>query len=306
MYMNEIGRYPLLEHEEEVDLAKRIAAGKAAKEVMAEAVWVPDNLKGVVIADSERAREKMMVSNLRLVVNMSFDFTRRYDGDILGAIQEGNLGLHHAVEKFDHTKGYKFSTYAHSWIYQALQRGQRHNRLTVSIPNDATQELTRFKKTEEELTMWYGHRPEDEEIAEEARVDLEKIKDMRAAQWPERLDGPRRVYQLNDSRTTADSVADIETVDVEEQVIEHETLRHMQGQIEGAFESLSEDEKLVLRSRYGFDGLEPLTIKELAHNLGTTRYYVKKAQAQAEKKIREHFAGSRDTKGGQERYPKAS
>jgi RNA polymerase primary sigma factor len=255
LFMNEIRRYPLLSKEEEVELAQRIEQG-----------------------DLE-AKERMINSNLRLVVSIA----KKYQGQdlsLLDLIQEGIFGLIRAAEKFDHRKGFKFSTYATFWIRQAIQRGLANKARTIRIPVHIGQRERKVAKAERELSAKLGRDPTDEEIATEADVPLEQIEEVRAA--------ARTVTSLDravgdDGDTAFGDLLPSDEPELEEEIqvsLAKETLRQTVSE-------LPEPERNVIRLRYGIDGEEPRPLRETGRELGLSAERVRQIESRALRRLSE-------------------
>jgi RNA polymerase primary sigma factor len=249
LFMREVRRHPLLTREQEVELAKRIEQG------------------------DQEARERMINSNLRLVVSNA----RRYEGlglPLLDLIQEGILGLMRAVEKFDHRRGFKFSTYAVLWIREAIQRALANRARTIRIPVEVGQRERRIARVQRELAADLGREPTDEEIARAAELKADEVRRIRAA--------PRVVTSLDrpfgeGEETTLGAVLPSETAGPEEEVaisLRDETLRD-------ALDRLDERERTVLKLRYGINGDEPTPVRETARILDISPQAVRKLERDA-------------------------
>jgi RNA polymerase primary sigma factor len=258
LFLNEARRYPLLTKEDEVELAKALERGDL------------------------RAKERLINSNLRLVVANA----KRYQGQglsLLDLIQEGILGLIRAAEKFDWRRGYKFSTYATFWIRQAIQRGLEQKARTIRVPTDLAQRERRVARVERELAAELGREPNDEEVAERARIDLPELDRIRtASRVVTSLDRP--VGEEEDTVLGAllpsDQPAPEEEVSV---ALSEQTLRQ-------AVARLPAGERDVVRLRYGINGDEPTTIRETARQLGIPGRQVERLEAQALRRL----AGQRE------------
>jgi len=258
LFLNEARRYPLLTKEEEVELAKAVERGDL------------------------RAKERLINSNLRLVVANA----KRYHGQglsLLDLIQEGILGLIRAAEKFDWRRGYKFSTYATFWIRQAIQRGLEQKARTIRVPTDLAQRERRVARVERELAAELGREPNDEEVAERARIDLPELDRIRtASRVVTSLDRP--VGEEEDTALGAllpsDQPAPEEEVSV---ALSERTLRQ-------AVARLPEGERDVVRLRYGINRHEPTTIRETGRQLGIPGRQVERLEAQALRRL----AGQRE------------
>jgi RNA polymerase primary sigma factor len=249
LFLNELSRYPLLTAREEVELAKRIERGDAA------------------------ARERMIMSNLRLVVSIAKRY-RRQDLALLDIIQEGILGLIRAVEKFDWRRGYKFSTYATWWIRQAIQRGIANRSRTIRIPVHVAQREQKMARVERELSASLGRQPTDEEIAEAARLPLEQVLAVRtAARAVTSLDRP-----VGDDESAP--LQDFVVVD-EPEFTEEVHVSLLATALHEALGRLPARQRQVVELRYGIDADEPLTIDQTARRLGLSRSDVTALERQA-------------------------
>lgn len=266
MYLREIGQYPLLNAVDEVKLAKRIERGdKAAKRKLAEA-------------------------NLRLVVSIA----KKYIGrglTLLDLIQEGNLGLNRAVEKFDYKKGFKFSTYATWWIRQAITRAIADQARTIRIPVHMVETINRYMRTQRELQQELGREPTHEELAAKLGVDLEKLEHiMKISQETVSLESP--VGEENDS-TLGEFIEDKTTISPEEQAI----YQLMKGHVEDSLAILTPREQKILRMRFGLDADEGVgrthTLEEVGKEFGVTRERIRQIEAKALQKLKKHEEASK-------------
>ena len=255
VYLKEIGRVPLLTSEEEVELAKQMAAGDTY------------------------ARKRLSEANLRLVVSIA----KRYVGrgmQFLDLIQEGNLGLIKAVEKFDYTKGFKFSTYATWWIRQAITRAIADQARTIRIPVHMVETINKVKKVSSQLLHKKGHEPTAEEIAEELGMSVEKVREiMRVAQEPVSLETP--IGEEEDSHL-GDFIPDEEApipADAASQML----LREQLGDVLG---TLTPREEKVLRLRFGLEDGRPRTLEEVGKEFNVTRERIRQIEAKALRKLR--------------------
>ncbi|MEX2012696.1 MAG: RNA polymerase sigma factor RpoD [Patescibacteria group bacterium] len=266
MYLREIGQYPLLTGEQEVKLAKRIERGdRAAKRRLAEA-------------------------NLRLVVSIA----KKYIGrglSLLDLIQEGNLGLHRAVEKFDYKKGFKFSTYATWWIRQAITRAIADQARTIRIPVHMVETINRYMRTQRELQQELGREPTHEELAKKLGVDLEKLEHiMKISQETVSLESP--VGDEGDS-SLGEFIEDKTAISPEEQAI----YQLMKGHVEESLAILTPREQKILRMRFGLEPDQGVgrthTLEEVGKEFGVTRERIRQIEAKALQKLKKHEEASR-------------
>ena len=264
IYLKEIGRVPLLTAEEEIELAERMAQG------------------------DPKARKRLSEANLRLVVSIA----KRYVGrgmQFLDLIQEGNLGLIKAVEKFDHTKGFKFSTYATWWIRQAITRAIADQARTIRIPVHMVETITKVKKISSQLLHKNGHDPSPEEIAEELDMPVERVREiMRIAQDPVSLETP--IGEEEDSHL-GDFIQD-DNVPVPADAAAFTLLKEQLVEVLG---TLTEREQKVLRLRFGLDDGRARTLEEVGKEFNVTRERIRQIEAKALRKLR-HPSRSRKLK----------
>ena len=255
MYLKEIGKIPLLSMEEEIELAKSMELG------------------------SEDARKRLAESNLRLVVSIA----KRYVGrgmQFLDLIQEGNLGLIKAVEKFDYTKGYKFSTYATWWIRQAITRAIADQARTIRIPVHMVETINRLVRTSRQLLQELGREPTTEEVAARAALPVERVSEiMKMAQEPVSLETP--IGEEEDSHL-GDFIQD-DNVMVPQDAAAF-TLLH--EQLMEVLLTLTEREQKVLRLRFGLDDGRPRTLEEVGRQFNVTRERIRQIEAKALRKLR--------------------
>jgi RNA polymerase primary sigma factor len=295
MYLKEIGTIPLLSTLEEIELAKMIARGEEldkyskalevelGKEPSIEQISEKMNISFEEVKDIRRksmeSGKRLTRANLRLVVSIA----KKYVGRgmlFLDLIQEGNLGLIRAVEKFDHKKGYKFSTYATWWIRQAITRAIADQARTIRIPVHMVETINRFKKISRRLSQELGRKPTEEEIAGEMEVSVEKFREIvKVAQEPISLETP--IGKEDDSR-----LGDfIEDKDSETPVISvtNELLRQ---DINRVLKTLSQREQEVLQLRFGLDDGRQKTLEEVGQAFGVTRERIRQIEAKALRKLR--------------------
>jgi RNA polymerase sigma factor (sigma-70 family) len=280
-YLNDAGRHDLLTKEDEADLAKRYQAGLAADEMLRS-----DRLTRArkarlrkISTDGARAKERMVQANLRLVVPQARKFSGR-DLDFIELIQEGNLGLLRAVEKFDHTKGYKFSTYAVWWIRQALQRGVASKGRTIRVPAHVWELYGKLRAAELRLRQQKGGDPTEEEIAEEVGLTAVRVREVRDA-MQELVSLDRPIGEDGDA-TMGDLIADAGVVDPAETALEGDAM----AQISAALDGLDERERVILVLRFGLGGEEPQTLEEIGAHFGLTRERIRQMQNRALAKLR--------------------
>lgn len=267
LYLREIGQVPLLSIEEERDLAGRIAAGNA------------DDADEATICTANEARQQMAAANLRLVVSIAKRYRDR-GLPLLDLIQEGSLGLLRAIEKFDVTKGYKFSTYATWWIKQALSRALADQSRLVRLPVHLGETLNRVQVARRRLTQELGRDPNDAELARELGMTEEKLRDLRrTAQDPVSLATP--VGEEADS-TLADFIPDPHALDADDAAVSG----MLRMQIAAALNHLTDRERSVLEMRYGLSDGQPHTLEEVGREFGVTRERVRQIEVKALRKLR--------------------
>jgi RNA polymerase primary sigma factor len=283
MYLKEIGKVPLLTAEEEVDLAKRIEAGLFASEKVATTTKkVADKLRRELEAierDGQIAKRKLVEANLRLVVSIA----KRYVGRgmlFLDLIQEGNLGLIRAVEKFDYTKGYKFSTYATWWIRQAITRAIADQARTIRIPVHMVETINKLIRIQRQLLQDLGREPTPEEIAHEMDLTPEKVREiLKVSQEPVSLETPigeEEDSHLGDFIEDSDAVVPIDAA----------SFILLQEQLDSVLHTLSEREKKVIQLRFGLTDGHPRTLEEVGREFGVTRERIRQIESKTLSKLR--------------------
>lgn len=281
-YLNEIGRTELLTAEEEVDLSKRYQAGLAARTLLNARECLSPRRRAMLASiqrDGRRAKDHMIRANLRLVVSNARKFRGR-GLDLLSLIQEGNLGLIRAVEKFDHTKGYKFSTYATWWIRQALQRGLADKARTVRLPAHVFETLGKIRFVELDLLQALGREPTEDEVAAELGMGVERLREIRqAAQDVSSLDTP--VGEDGDA-TLGELVADEGAADPATSAASLLT----QNEIARALAALDARERAVLMWRFGMMDGEEHTLEEIGEHFGLTRERIRQIEKKTLTKLR--------------------
>ena len=284
VYLKEIGRVPLLTSDEEVQLATDIMNGNNATEIFAEMgdIELPADQKAELdghVAAGERAKKRLCEANLRLVVSIAKKYVGR-GMQFLDLIQEGNLGLIKAVEKFDPTKGFKFSTYATWWIRQAITRAIADQARTIRIPVHMVETINKVKKISSQLLHKNGHEPSAEEIAEELEIPVDKVREiMRVAQEPVSLETP--IGEEEDSRL-GDFIPD-EGTPVPAEAASHTLLKEQLGAV---LQSLTPREEKVLRLRFGLEDGRPRTLEEVGKEFNVTRERIRQIEAKALRKLR--------------------
>ena len=285
MYLREIGRVPLLKAEEEVRLAQIMERGKQER-LRAERLKVTPNLK--YIDAGEDAQRRLTEANLRLVVSVA----KKYIGrgmNLLDLIQEGNIGLIRAVEKFDYTKGYKFSTYATWWIRQAITRAIADQARTIRIPVHMVETINRLIRISRRLLQDLGREPTSEEIAQHMEITPEKVREIiKVSQEPVSLETP--IGEEEDSRL-GDFLED-QTALAPAEAASHQLLKE---QVEDVLDSLTERERKVLQLRFGLDDGRSRTLEEVGEEFHVTRERIRQIEAKALRKLR-HPSRSRKLK----------
>jgi RNA polymerase nonessential primary-like sigma factor len=282
VYLNGIGKRALLTAADEVDLAKRIEAGVFARHMLDTEPKLSATRKAdlrAVARDGELARNHLLEANLRLVVSLA----KRYTGrgmPLLDLIQEGNLGLIRAVEKFDYAKGFKFSTYATWWIRQAITRGMADQARTIRLPVHLVEQVNKIARVKRDLHQRLGRDATHEEIAEESGIAVEKIADLLDhSRDPVSLDMP---VGSEEEAPLGDFIEDGEATDAETTVISHllhEDLRRV-------IATLDEREQNVIRMRYGLDDGQPRTLDQIGRRFGLSRERVRQIEREVMAKLR--------------------
>ena len=283
MYLKEIGKVNLLTPEEELSLAKRMADGETAKEQLEEiGEEIDEDTKkqiDLLIADGEKAKKSLAEANLRLVVSIA----KRYVGRgmlFLDLIQEGNLGLIKAVDKFDYTKGYKFSTYATWWIRQAITRAIADQARTIRIPVHMVETINKLVRVSRQLVQELGREPTPEELAKELNMPVDKVREIsKISQEPVSLETPlgeEEDSHLGDFIPDEDAPAPSEAA----------SFVLLKEQLGAVLETLSEREAKVLRLRFGLDDGRARTLEEVGKEFDVTRERIRQIEAKALRKLR--------------------
>jgi RNA polymerase primary sigma factor len=288
-YLKQIGKVALLNAEQEVSLAKRIEAGLYAAERLTSATELVDpkepsatqlrvDLRWIV-RDGERAKNHLLEANLRLVVSQA----RRYTGRgmaFLDLIQEGNLGLIRAVDKFDYTKGYKFSTYATWWIRQAITRAMADQARTIRIPVHVVEIMNRLSRLQRDMMRDLGREPTPEELAKEMDITPEKVLEVQQyAREPISLDqtiGEDGSSQLGDFIEDSEAVVAVDAV----------SFGLLREQLQSVLATLSEREAGVVRLRFGLTDGQPRTLDEIGQVYGVTRERIRQIESKTMHKLR--------------------
>ncbi|MUL80271.1 MULTISPECIES: RNA polymerase sigma factor [unclassified Mycolicibacterium] len=285
-YLKQIGKVALLNAEEEVELAKRIEAGLFATQKMVEFAEKGEKLTTQVrrdfqwiCRDGDRAKNHLLEANLRLVVSLAKRYTGRGMA-FLDLIQEGNLGLIRAVEKFDYTKGYKFSTYATWWIRQAITRAMADQARTIRIPVHMVEVINKLGRIQRELLQDLGREPTPEELAKEMDITPEKVLEIQQyAREPISLDqtiGDEGDSQLGDFIEDSEAVVAVDAV----------SFTLLQDQLQSVLETLSEREAGVVRLRFGLTDGQPRTLDEIGQVYGVTRERIRQIESKTMSKLR--------------------
>jgi RNA polymerase primary sigma factor len=283
MYLHEIGRYKLLTAQQEVELAMQMEAGlRAAKRLEDEAehlVMEDRLLLERAVRKGSAAHDRLVESNLRLVVSIARNYVGR-GMPMLDLIQEGNLGLIRAVERFDYRKGFKFSTYASWWIRQAITRAIADQARTIRVPIHVVEMITKLTRAQRDLSQQYGREPTIEEIASEMDLDPDRVNELsQIAQNPVSLETP--VGEEEDS-TLGDFVEDGDA----EVPVEAATFRLLQDYLAHALEGLNERERQVLIMRFGLEDGRVRTLEEVGEHFRVTRERVRQLETKALAKLR--------------------
>jgi RNA polymerase primary sigma factor len=281
IYLREIGRVPLLTAEDEVELAKTIEAGLFADEKLARTARLSHGAEydlQMLVRDGRRAKQRLIEANLRLVVSIA----KRYVGRgmlFLDLIQEGNLGLIRAVEKFDYTKGYKFSTYATWWIRQAITRAIADQARTIRIPVHMVETINKLVRVQRQLHQDLGREPLPEEIGLEMGLPIDRVVEIqRIAQEPVSLQSPigEEDSDLGDFIEDADAVVPIEAA----------AFILLQDQLEDILATLSDREQRIIQLRFGLADGHPHTLEEVGREFGVTRERIRQIESKTLAKLR--------------------
>jgi RNA polymerase sigma factor (sigma-70 family) len=283
VYLNEIGKVALLTAADEVELAKRIEAGLYASHLLTSqndfSAARKRDLRAIVI-DGERAKDHLLRANLRLVVSLA----KRYTGHgmpFLDLIQEGNLGLIRAVEKFDYTKGFKFSTYATWWIRQAISRAMADQSRTIRLPVHLVEQVNKLQRIRREMNQELGREANHAELAHELDISEERVREL--------IDLSRDLVSLDqtvgtdDDASLGDFIADERATAAAETVVEGGLMR---AQLKGVLDTLDAREAAVVRMRYGLDGGQPKTLDEIGRAFKLSRERIRQIERETMAKLR--------------------
>ncbi|WP_067898358.1 sigma-70 family RNA polymerase sigma factor [Nocardia vaccinii] len=282
VYLNGIGKTALLTAADEVELAKRIEAGLYAQHLLETGKRLAATRKrdlAVLVRDGQAARQHLLEANLRLVVSLA----KRYTGrgmPLLDLIQEGNLGLIRAMEKFDYAKGFKFSTYATWWIRQAITRGMADQSRTIRLPVHLVEQVNKLARIKRELHQQLGREATDEELATESGIPVEKIADLLDhSRDPVSLDMP---VGSDEEAPLGDFIEDSEATSAESAVI----AGIMHNDVRSVLATLDEREQQVIRLRFGLDDGQPRTLDQIGKLFGLSRERVRQIEREVMAKLR--------------------
>ena len=268
-YLKEIGRTPLLSAEEEVKLANQV---QAMLPLLEQETVTPEEQQ--IILQGKRAKQKITQANLRLVVSIAKKYQNR-GLSLLDLIQEGSIGLMRATEKFDPTKGYKFSTYSYWWIRQAMTRAIANQGRTIRLPIHITQELNKIRKVTRQLSQNLGRKPTELEIAEELGLELTKLRSLTQAA---RRTKPRSLnVTIDENQTELGHILADDSASPTDFVAEQE----LSSKIENLLHTLSPRQRDVISLRYGIGGMEALTYQQIGDRCGISRERVRQIQNKA-------------------------
>ncbi|QNE89692.1 sigma-70 family RNA polymerase sigma factor [Corynebacterium incognita] len=283
VYLNGIGKTALLSAEDEVELAQAIEVGLYAEYKLNNAEKLTRAEKRdlkILVKEGKKARSHLLEANLRLVVSLA----KRYTGrgmPLLDLIQEGNLGLIRAMEKFDYSKGFKFSTYATWWIRQAITRGMADQSRTIRLPVHLVEQVNKLSRIKREMYQSLGREATNEELAEESGIEESKIEMLlRQSRDPVSLDMP---VGADEEAPLGDFIEDAEATDAETAVVA--SMRHYD--IQSVIGGLEQREQDVIRMRYGLDDGVPRTLDQIGRRFGLSRERVRQIEREVMAKLRE-------------------
>jgi RNA polymerase primary sigma factor len=283
-YLKQITKVPLLNAEQEVQLAKRIEAGLFAEEKLKSTAGLGSRLRqelSLIVEDGRRAKNHLLEANLRLVVSLAKHYRGR-GMPFLDLIQEGNLGLIRAVEKFDYTKGYKFSTYATWWIRQAITRAMAYQTRSVRISVHTAEAMNKLARVQRQLLQDLGREPTLDELAKELDMTREKVLEvMKHSREPVSLHTP--LGEDEESGVLGDLIEDTEAIDPAEAV----SLTLLREQLNAVLNTLSERQAKVVSMRFGLANGRPMTCAEIAKLYGVCRERIRQIESKSMRKLRD-------------------
>ncbi|CAN5766011.1 N/A [soil metagenome] len=280
-YLNLIGQVRLLRADEEVDLSKRVEAGIAAAGLLTAGDVAPERSTQLrlIVRQGERSKQRLVEANLRLVVSIAKRYQNR-GMHLLDLVQEGNLGLIRAVEKFDHTRGYRFSTYAMWWIRQAISRALADQARTIRVPAHVRDTMNRLFSVQRTMAQDLGHEPTDLELARELGLDVDRVRELKTlSQEPVSLEAPLRQEEdasLGDFIPDHDAIKPVDAV----------SGTMLKEQLGIVLHELTDREQEVIRLRFGMDGERPSTLEEVGRAFGVTRERVRQIELKTLAKLR--------------------
>lgn len=282
MYLKEIGKIQLLTYEEETRLAKIILAGTLAQERLDSFEELSDKELDKLqtqVDDAKRAKNKLVEANLRLVVSIAKKYMNR-GLQLLDLIQEGNMGLMKAVDKFDYEKGFKFSTYATWWIRQAITRAVADQARTIRIPVHMVERINKLVRIQRQLVQELSREPSPQELADKMGISVEKVQQIqKIAQEPISLEAP--VGEEEDS-SLGDFISDPAALAPDE----YTSKEYLRKELDEALATLTDREEMVLRMRFGLDDGRTRTLEEVGIYFGVTRERIRQIEAKALRKLK--------------------
>lgn len=278
LYLQDIGRVPLLSPEEELTLARQVQRRQWLLAAVGDASQLEEQERRAALRLGQRAKARMILANLRLVVAVAKNYQRR-GLELLDLVQEGSLGLERAVERFDPSRGFRFSTFAYWWIRQGITRALATQSRTIRLPVHITDKLNRIKRVQRELSMRLGRQPRLTELAAELDLSEELVRQT-LTQAPRPVSLEARVGQDHDT-TLGELIEDSHATPEE-----HLSRNQLHDELEALLAELSANESLVLRQRFGLDDDTPHTLNEIGAGLQLSRERVRQIEARALLKLR--------------------